>query len=70
MNKANDKNQRLGEYGDVSYEDVRTIPDFYDNLYPSADRPETGFPIPAESKIKREKKCKKMRKRKKRPADF
>ncbi len=63
MNKANDKNQRLGEYGDVSYEDVRTIPDFYDNLYPSADRPETGFPIPAERKIKKIEKTQKSEKK-------
>lgn len=62
MNKANDKNQRLGEYGDVSYEDVRTIPDFYDNLYPSAERPETGFPIPAKSKIKKREKTQKNEK--------
>lgn len=43
MKQSGEKTTRFNEYHDASYDDVRTIPDFYDNLYPSADRPETGF---------------------------
>ncbi len=32
------------DFTDRSFEDVRTIPDFYDNLYPSAERPPDGKP--------------------------
>lgn len=43
MKQSGEKTTRFNEYHDASYDDVRTIPDFYDNLYPDADRPETGF---------------------------
>ena len=38
MNKKNNFSQ---DYNDLSFEDVRTIPDFYDNLYPSNDSDES-----------------------------
>ena len=38
MNKKNSFSQ---DYNDLSFEDVRTIPDFYDNLYPSNDSDES-----------------------------
>ena len=46
MKQSGEKTTRFNEYHDASYDDVRTIPDFYDNLYPNADRPETGFVQP------------------------
>ncbi len=30
------------DYEDAAFEDVRTIPDFYDELYPTAERPIDG----------------------------
>lgn len=30
------------DYEDATFEDIRTIPDFYDELYPSAERPMDG----------------------------
>ena len=46
MKQSGEKTTHFNEYHDASYDDVRTIPDFYDNLYPDADRPETGFAQP------------------------
>ena len=58
MKQSGEKTSRFNEYHDASYDDVRTIPDFYDNLYPSADRPETGFPQPQGSASKKREKTK------------
>lgn len=33
------------DFSDRAFEDVRTIPDFYDNLYPSAERQPDGKPM-------------------------
>ncbi len=56
MSKPNEKEPRFNEYHDASYEDVRTIPDFYDNLYPTADKEENGFPAPSKSYTKKREK--------------
>ena len=53
MKQFGDKKTRFNEYHDASYDDVRTIPDFYDNLYPTADRPEQDFSEPINSRTKK-----------------
>ena len=58
MKQPGEKASRFNEYHDASYDDVRTIPDFYDNLYPNADRPETGFPQSHEKMLKKREKTK------------
>lgn len=59
MNKKNNSSQ---DYNDLSFEYVRTIPDFYDNLYPSNDSDESYV---LSTSLKPAKKLNKVRKNQK-----
>ena len=62
MLRMNKKNSFSQDYNDLSFEDVRTIPDFYDNLYPSNDSDESYV---LSTSLKPAKKLNKVRKNQK-----
>ena len=48
-----DRKQSFPGYARLEGDDIRTIPDFYDNLYPAAEAPENSIIIRKSKQVKK-----------------